>query len=75
MSINEIVYNVFWIIVYITILGLFLGVITYSVFSWFRRKYERLKEYDVTFLQIKLPSDSELETKVAEHLFAGLAGF
>src|SRR3989344_291799 len=75
MSINEIIFNTFWIVVYVTILGLFIGVIAYSIFSWFRRKYERLKEYDVTFLQIKLPPDCELETKVAEHLFAGLVGF
>lgn len=75
MTISEVTYNVFWISLYLAILLLFFGAISLCILSWFRKRSEKFHEYDVTFLQIKLPPDNELEVKVAEHLFSGLVGF
>src|SRR3990167_7938117 len=68
-------YTVFWIIVYLLILSIFIGSIVYFVAASLRKKSEKAHEYDVTFLQIRLPSDNEIEIKSAEQLFSGLMGF
>ncbi len=40
-----------------------------------RRKHEKLDQFKLTFLQIKLPPQNEIEVKAAEQLFDGLVGF
>ena len=68
-------YTVIWIIIYLLILSIFVGSIVYFVAAFFRKKSEKAHEYGVTFLQIKLPQDNEIEIKAAEQLFSGLMGF
>ena len=46
-----------------------------SVSSWLRKKKEKEQEYKLTFFQILLPKDNEIETKAAEHMFSNLMGF
>ncbi len=40
-----------------------------------RSKFEKLNEYKLTFLQIKLPPDNEIEIKAAEHMFSNISSF
>lgn len=43
--------------------------------SFVRGRLERKGAYKLTFLQIKLPPDNEVEIKAAEAMFSGLTGF
>jgi hypothetical protein len=67
-----------------TILGwviavtLSVGAVTGGFFllAWFiRTQREKSGAYRLTFLQIKIPAQNELEVKVAEQMFSGLMGF
>lgn len=74
MPINEILFNLFWITIYIFILIAFF----YGLISWLigmRRKKNISKfQYDVTFMQILLPQQDENEIEAMEHLLSSLAG-
>lgn len=50
-------------------------IILYVVILWLKRKREKTERYKLTFLQIKLPPDNEIEIKAAEHMFSNLMGF
>ena len=75
MTIPETLYNSFWISLYVFVLVLFFFLIVNRFLVWRRKKYEKLEEYKLTFLQIKVPPDNEIEIKAAEHMFAALSGF
>ena len=46
-----------------------------AISSWIRKKREKKEQYKLTFFQILLPKDNEIETKAAEHMFSNLIGF
>ncbi len=74
MDTNRLFYVLFWITVYFGILIL----LFYSLISWIlnsiRNKNEHKTQFNLTFLQIKLPKDNEIEIKTAEQMFASLSG-
>lgn len=63
------------------IILLFLSLLLFGAFlilglaSWLRKKKEKEHQYKLTFFQILLPKDNEIETKAAEHMFSNLMGF
>lgn len=74
-QITETITTVFWLTLYLIIL---LGIIylTLSIIaSSIKRKHSAVDDYKLTFLQIKLPPDNEIEIKAAEHMFSNLMGF
>ena len=75
MDISELLYNAFWISFYLFILVLFILGIVIVIANWKRKKNEQKYAYNLTFLQIKLPADNEIEVKAAEHMFSNLMGF
>ncbi len=61
----------------ITALAIVVGVlfvIFSAVVAFKRRQSEKKTQYKLTFLQIKLPADNEIEIKAAEHMFSNLMG-
>ncbi len=64
----------FWIIPSIIVLAGFLIVVFIVMASAGRKRSEKLHEFDLTFLHIKLPKDNEIEVEAAEHLFSSLSG-
>lgn len=75
MEPNSIMHNTFWISVYLVLLVFISTAIVFGFAAWKRKVNEKTAQYKLTFLQIKLPSDNEIETKAAEHLFSNLMGF
>ncbi len=75
MDINEIVYNTVWIIFYVIFLFFFVATILYALSTYKRKKVEKHYAYNLTFLQVRLPADNEIEIKSAEHMFSNLMGF
>ncbi len=59
---------------YLAILSLIVFIIL-QLISWFRKKNEKEHQYKLTFFQILIPKDNEIETKAAEHMFSNLMGF
>jgi hypothetical protein len=74
-NINDFFYNIFFITLYIAILILFIVLIVNRLFAWQRNRYEKREQFKLTFLQVKVPPDNEIEVKEAEHLFSSLMGF
>jgi hypothetical protein len=75
MASSELTYTMFWLSVYLLIfIGLVLGIFS-AVAAWFRRQHELKYEYNLTFLQLKVPNLNEIEIKAAEQLFSSLTGF
>ena len=73
MDIFDILYNFFWLTLYaIILLGAFGGLL-YWVASSRRKKYNDLHQFDLTFLQIRVPEDNEIEIAAAEQLFASVS--
>jgi hypothetical protein len=68
-------YTIFWVTFYIFFLFGFVGVVLSILSSVKRKKAEEQLEYNLTFLQVRLPPDNEIEIKSAEHLFSNLMGF
>jgi hypothetical protein len=70
MDINNLITNL------MALLGLFLlAYACFFVYAIFRkRRSEHEQEFNLTFLQIRIPKDNEIETKVAETMFSSLAG-
>lgn len=73
MDLNDAAYNSFWISLYLGFLFVFVAALFLFFASLKRKKSEKAHEYDLTFLQIKMPPDNEHEIKVAEHMFSSLA--
>lgn len=74
MDIYESIFTYFWLIVYFIILIGFLIGLLLAALSIKRGRSEKLHQFDLTFLQIKLPKVDETEIEAAEHLFSNLAG-
>jgi DNA helicase HerA-like ATPase len=75
MNINELLYNIFWITFYVIFLFFFVWLVLSIIGAVKRKKTEASLEYNLTFLQVRLPADNEIEIKSAEHLFSNLMGF
>ncbi len=75
MNENSLFYNLFWITFYILFLFFLVGAILATLGSKKRKKNEEALEYNLTFLQVRLPAENEIEIKSAEHLFSNLMGF
>ncbi len=75
MNLADLAFNTFWILVYIIVLVLLFWVILDSFLIWRRRRYQRLSQYKLTFLQVKVPQQNEIEISAAEHFFSNLIGF
>lgn len=72
---NSFIYNTFWISAYLILLVFISTAIVFGFAAWKRKANEKTDQYKLTFLQIKLPPDNEIETKAAEHMFSNLMGF
>ncbi|MFC1622247.1 type IV secretory system conjugative DNA transfer family protein [Patescibacteria group bacterium] len=70
MDITKIVFETFWYGIYIVILILFVK----WIIGLKRKGSEKAHAYDLTFMQILLPKDNEIEISAAEELFASLSG-
>ena len=75
MEINNTIYNTFWISVYLIVFVFLLTFIILGVASCLRKRKEKETQYNLTFFQVLLPSDNEIEIKAAEHMFSNLVGF
>ena len=71
----ETIYNSVWILVYIVVLVTFLLTLLFLLAGSLRRKNEKLEQFKLTFLHIKLPPQNEFEVSAAEQLFDSLMGF
>jgi hypothetical protein len=74
-NIVDTIYGAFWVGIYLIILVIFIFLIISLVAFITRRKNEKKREYNLTFLQIRLPSDNEVKVEVAENMFMSLMGF
>ncbi|MBN1162830.1 ATP-binding protein [Patescibacteria group bacterium] len=75
MDINNPFYSIFWVSIYTAVaIGSVLGII-YFLISKKKKAEEQKHAYNLTFLQIKLPKDNEIEVDSAEHMFSNLMGF
>lgn len=74
MNPDTLLYNVFWISLYIVILIAFISWVLYSAINFKRKRFEKDLQYNLTFFQIKVPAQNEIEIEAAEHLFSGLVG-
>lgn len=72
---NNLLYTIFWISIYLLILAIIVGLIIEWFISRKRKKNILLEEYNLTFMQIKVPPQNEIEVKAAEHFFSNLTGF
>ena len=75
MTLSEILYNFFWVSIYVLLFGLIVAAFFWGIGYWIREKKEKEIEYKLTFLQVKLPKENEIEIKAAEHMFSNLFGF
>jgi hypothetical protein len=75
MGLNSAINNLMSLIFYVLIFSfVFFGVI-YWIFSFLKKRGEAKDIYNLTFLQIKLPKNNEIEIEAAEHMFSNLMGF
>jgi DNA polymerase III delta prime subunit len=74
-SVGTAAYNIFFITLYLIILGVLLMVLLIGLARWKRKRYAKTEQYKLTFLQVKLPKDNEIEISAAEHMFSNLMGF
>lgn len=75
MDINEAITKFFWITFYVLLLIGIIYLILSIIASIKRKQNEKIEAYKLTFLQVKLPPDNEIEIKAAEHMFSNLMGF
>jgi len=75
MEVNNTLYNTFWISIYLIVSVFLFTFITLGVASWLRKRKEKQTQYNLTFFQVLLPNDNEIEIKAAEHMFSSLIGF
>jgi hypothetical protein len=74
-NIIDTIYGTFWVGIYLIILIVFIFLVISLVAFITRRNSEKKREYNLTFLQIRLPPDNEVEIEVAENMFMSLMGF
>lgn len=75
MELNNVLYNSFWISIYLVSLVFFATFLVLGIASLKRKQKEKATQYKLTFFQILLPPDNEIEIKAAEHMFSNLMGF
>lgn len=75
LDLNELIYVIIWLSIYAAVLVTFIFLVIYTIALLKRHKYENKHEYNLTFLQIRVPRENETEVKAAEHLFSSLWGF
>lgn len=74
MEMYDLVFDSFWLIVYfVIILGSLTGLVL-ALAAIKRKRSQKLHEFDLSFLHVRLPKDNEVEIESAEHLFSSLAG-
>ncbi|OGC50698.1 hypothetical protein A2W32_02245 [candidate division WWE3 bacterium RBG_16_37_10] len=74
MNATETLYAVLIVtLLFLIVITLFVGIVLWLL-SKKRQKVEELSEYDLTFLQIKLPQQNETEIQAAEQMFSNLTG-
>src|SRR3990172_13063705 len=74
MNIGEILYNIFFLILYAIALGTIIWALWVWITGYFRKRTEKHFQYNLTFLQVRLPKENEIEIKAAEQMFSGLVG-
>lgn len=74
-NILDTIYGAVWVGVYLIILCIFLSLIISLIAYLSRRSNEKKREYNLTFLEVRLPQDNEIEVEVAENMFMSLMGF
>ncbi len=72
---NNLLYTSLWLIIYGIILSGIGFAVVVILINKKRAKAEKLEEYNLTFLQIKVPPQNEIEISAAEQLFSSLMGF
>jgi len=74
MSLNGFFYSIFWLALYLVFLLIFLTLVVYLILAYVRKGKEKKYAYNLTFLQVKMPPQNEIEIKAAEQMFASLVG-
>jgi hypothetical protein len=74
MDFSNALYNLFFTIIYIILGIVFLIALLSFISGRFRARREKQHQYSLTFLQVMLPKENEIEIEAAEQMFAGLAG-
>jgi len=72
---SNLISNTLLEVMYLVILVFLSVLIVYGIAYWQRKRREKENQYNLTFFQILLPKDNEIETKAAEHMFSNLMGF
>jgi DNA helicase HerA-like ATPase len=75
MDISDTLNNILNIAVYSIVFVVIISAVISLIASWRQRVIEKHLAFKLTFLQIRLPNDNEIETKSAEHMFSNLMGF
>jgi hypothetical protein len=74
-DLNSLFFNIVLAAIYAAALVLLLFLMVNRALVWLKNRHEKKTRYNLTFLQIKVPPDNEIEIKEAEHLFSSLMGF
>lgn len=74
MDSSQVLYTLIWTLVYIAILIGVFYLIGNVVFTKLRRKKEGEHQFNLTFMQVKVPEENEVEIAAAEQMFAGFSG-
>ncbi|MBU1133067.1 hypothetical protein KKG08_02240, partial [Patescibacteria group bacterium] len=75
MDIADTINNILQTLLTLGILLLFTFLVFTLIANFGRKRKEKLDKFKLTFLQIRLPPDNEIEIKAAEHMFSNLVGF
>lgn len=67
--------NTLPIIIFSIVIFILILFVLAEIASWIRKRKEKEQQYKLTFFQILIPEDNEIETKAAEHMFSNLMGF
>jgi hypothetical protein len=74
MLTNDFLLNGLFITIFLFVVAVAVTVILVWFFSWRRTGYQKKYQYNLTFLQVKLPQQNEYELQAAEHFFSNLMG-
>jgi len=74
-NLNNTLYTVLWLSVYLIVLIAFVSVLLALFLRRKRKSVEDLSKFNLTFLLVKLPPENETKIEAAEQFFASLGGF